>query len=138
MKKLKFQVGDWVRVKAFLRFGYNHKQKRTATPHDLKEPAIAQVTGAAFVPMGSRSLGYPITFTPEGTVFIYLVRTGVTNAEKRVREEDLEICEPLPDGLPMRFATFPPWNEAARAEARTEAKQMSRNAKGRFVSYSSG
>jgi len=138
MKKLKFQIGAWVHINAVLSFGYDNQQQRTVTPRFFEEPAIGQVTGAAFIPMGVRSLSYgfdsPTTFTPKSTVFVYLVRTGTTNAEKRVHEEDLETCAPLPGGLPLRFTASPPWGEMARNEARNEAQAMERDKRGRFKS----
>ena len=85
--------------------------------------------------MGDREVHYtlPTTFTPNGSIFVYLVRLGMTNAELRVQEEDLEPCDPLPGGLPKRFATYPPWSPTALEKVRQEAKRAKRDDKGRFV-----
>jgi hypothetical protein len=139
-KKLKFKVGDWVRVRACLWFKYDHLQYRVAEPMNLvpkaEETPRGQVTGATFVPMGKRILSRgedsPTEFKPSGSIFVYLVRLGATNAELRVREEDLEACDPLPNGLPLRFAVYPAWSEVAREEVRREARAMRRDERGRF------
>lgn len=144
-RQLKFGVGSWVRVAACLRFDYENfnfekhgaskRRERTVEALPFKEPPAGQVTGAAFIPMGHRVLGDyddPTTFEPEGSIFVYLIRLGATNTEMRVREADLEPCEPLPGGLPLRYAVFPPWSDAAREEVRQEAKRAKRDEKGRF------
>jgi hypothetical protein len=142
--KPKFQIGDWVRVKAYVKFDYPNNV-RTPLSQKLEKPIIGQIVGARmkflgkFVSGGYDNQSY---LAVSGSVIVWLVRDGYLNKPYEVLEEDVELltyeywaqCTKLIGkiNLPWRKTNMT-WTDSDKADLRKIMKDVPRDSKGRWV-----
>jgi hypothetical protein len=140
--KPKFQIGDWVRVKAYVEFNYDH-EKRVADKTNLEKPIIGQIVGARRKFLGQyKSGGYddPAYLAVSGSIIVWLVRDGYLNKPYEVLEEDvsyyrlldIRIIHKSTPILPWRKTNMT-WSESDKADLRKIMKDVPRDSKGRWV-----
>ena len=136
--KPKFQIGDWVSIKAYVKFDYPN-DIRTPLSHKLEKPIIGQIVGARmkflgkFVSGGYDDQSY---LAVSGSVIVWLVRDGYLNKPYEVLEEDV-----FPDyamhsewdrKLPWRKTNMT-WTDSDKADLRKLMKDVPRDSKGRWI-----
>jgi hypothetical protein len=140
--KPKFQIGDWVKCKAYVEFDYNPEQ-RVVNKTNLEKPIIGQIVGAKRKFMGQyKPGGYDdqAYLAVNGSLVVWLVRDGYLNKPYEVLEEDVELyltedirlihkSTPI---LPWRKTNMT-WSESDKAYLRKLMKDVPRDSKGRWL-----
>lgn len=135
----RFKIGDWVRVARAVAFA-NYDSQRTVSHLHLAPFAgqiiggshkqIGKVVGGAYEERAYLAIGK--------TVFVWLVRRGVTNKPICVLPDDLQPCEPPPDGQPWRWVNPGQWSEHDRKCASENVVGVPRDVRGRFATAQTG
>jgi hypothetical protein len=143
--KPKFQIGDWVSVRAYVKFDYPN-DIRTPLSHKLEKPIIGQIVGARmkflgkFVSGGYDDQSY---LAVSGSIIVWLVRDGYLNKPYEVLEEDVELHHDTHEEcfrfthakdpkLPWRKTNMT-WTESDKADLRKLMKDVPRDSKGRWL-----
>jgi hypothetical protein len=133
--KPKFQIGDWVKCKAYVTFGYDHEQRAVDKTH---KPIIGQIVGAKRKFMGQyKPGGYDdqAYLSVSSSVIVWLVRDGYLNKPYEVLEEDIELQEVVQNTfkkIPWRKTNMA-WDDSDKAELRKLMKDIPRDSKGRWL-----
>ena len=135
-KKYKYKIGDWVEVRNivnFVYFGQTRKMVRAVNDEDFI-PFIGQIVGYKYCFTGKTydDDGYKY-FSQDKAIGVWLVRRGLMNKSKLVRENNLSLCPSQNHVLPKKFVSTTPWNDDAKKVMRQEALHMKRDKKGRFL-----
>lgn len=144
--KPKFQIGDWVRVKAYVEFNYNENGQRYVTSNKLEQPIIGQIVGARRKFMGQyKSGGWDDQshLSVSGSIIVWLVRDGYLNKPYEVLEDSVEPwydththCIRFKNArdpkLPWRKTNMT-WTDSDKADLRKIMKDVPRDSKGRWV-----
>lgn len=140
--KPKFQIGDWVSIKAYVKFDYPN-DIRTPFSHKLEKPIIGQIVGARMKFLGQyKSGGYDdqAHLAVSGSVIVWLVRDGYLNKPYEVLEEDVSYYRLLDIRLIHKSTPVLPWRktnmtwtESDKADLREIMKDVPRDSKGRWL-----
>lgn len=141
----RFKIGDWVSVKAVVRFVWKDKGEKAIERECVQFDG--QIVGATYKKTGHLECGYhsydgeyePAYFSPNKTVFVWKVVRGITNKPLYVLPEDVVSIEfnnlwdmnSFPE-LPFRW-TNNNWPEDAKKSWSEEISAVPRDLKGRFV-----
>jgi len=145
--KERFQIGAWVQIKASVEFHQGQYRR-----NEIRDPTYGQIVGAALRCLGKRESGRPTNYnedydppylTVEETMYVWLVRRGITNKPIEVLDEDLEsppvfeisdgkVTWPC-HGLPWQHARRHSWTDAEREQLRENMSDAPRDKKGRWL-----
>jgi hypothetical protein len=111
--------------------------KRVIQRKELSPFRVGWITGGTYIIEGiwsSGQYGDPNHFTPEKTVYVWLVRFGFTNKEVKVLDDDLD--ESLKDdtkNIPLRYLIPQPYATSYIETLKNEMLEWPRDAKGRWL-----
>lgn len=133
-KKYKYKIGDWVEVRNVVRFVYIKQKRKMVRESNDFEPFIGQIVGYKYCFTGQtfNDDGFKY-FSQDKAIGIWLVRRGLINKSRYVRENDLSLCPSQNHILPKKFISSIPWNDSAKEVMRQEVLHMKRDKKGRFL-----
>lgn len=141
-KEKRFKIGDWVTVHTYVEFDYDNKQRIIKK---IKETFDAQIVGGTIKQLGKVHGGYsgydgwiegePAYLEIQKTVFVWIVRRGITNKEIYVLPEDLTYYENYEGKLPWKWTNSYRWTEKDKQFLSDEIKNAPRNKRGQFVKY---
>lgn len=134
-RKYKYKIGDWVEVRNFVRFMYVGNKRKMVRESDDFEPFIGQIVGYKYCSIGTcyNEDEGARSFSTEKSIGVWLVRRGLMNRSRYVRENDLSLCPEQDHILPKKFIPSAPWTDAAKEVMRQEALHMKRDKKGKFL-----
>ena len=158
MKNRKFEIGNWVEVKALVDFEYNDQDQRVAARKECST-FTAQVVGAKIKFLGKYNIeevtntppaeDAEFTITPSstrvprltvtGSRVVWAVKRGMLNKELLALEEDLVLIDTPSQKLPWQFNGQVKWSAEKKAmfadylkRLSEEMKTMPREVNGRF------
>lgn len=133
-KKYKYQIGDWVEFKTYLKVT-SSDGKRKAHEIGLAKSKKGQICGAIVRHLGDiKDSEYgdgPSYLVIRKAVILYQIRDGMINIPYEVREEDIQKILPQKK-LPWRKVYISDWE---REQMRESAKSQPRDSKGRFIRH---
>jgi hypothetical protein len=158
-KKIRFKIGDWVKVRARTYFYYDKNDERQIEVVLIKEPRYGQIVGARrkflgkfekpsgvrYGFMGEYIEGDQSYLTVKSSVLVWLVREGYLNKELEVLEEHVgHMLNPPIEKDIFKFEVPKksiPWikqdkynlNEKERNDLKEAMKHVPRDAKGRWI-----
>ena len=141
-KNKRLKIGDWVTIHARVVFDHeNNKRVMKKAPATFDGQIVGGTTkqlgkieggSYSFDSYGNEDGGGSY-LSIEKTVFVWLVRRGMTNKDTFVLPEDLT-CHKNYDGeLPWKWTNSCPWPETARKAMSENVKNAPRNKKGQFI-----
>ncbi len=137
-KEKRFKIGDWVTVHGYVYFDYDTKKQRVIMKS--KCTFDGQIVGGTTKQLGKiigGSSGWEGDYDPaylsvEKTVFVWLVRRGITNKEIFVLPEDLTLHENYEGELPWKWTNSYKWTERDRKSLSEYVKDAPRNKQRQF------
>ena len=137
MKKIKFDIGDWVEAKAVVSFGYSfvygEENKRRMFLDEVKRKG--RIVGMVYrcLGIGQPHFGFdcPSTIKIQSKVLVYQIRDGMINIPFECLEEDL--TKILPEDFPFCKSYQIPWTDEDRRQMAEYVKDQPRDSKGRWT-----
>jgi hypothetical protein len=131
MRKLKFQIGQWVRSSYIALFKYKNNERVVVR---REREICGQIVGAVYRQLGrySESSDYddPPRLIVCKMILVWRVAIGYLNHPVDVLEEDLQVIDN--QVLPFKWTNSLPWTDKDRDMMRKCAMEQQRDARGRF------
>jgi len=143
MKKIEFDIGEWVEAKAIVHFNYGYQNDykiRSPNKREMFRQELGarkkkgRVAGMSYRNIGIRKRDYyneQAIFTTTKRILVYLIKEGMINKPFECLPKDLKKIPP--EEFPFCKSYQMKWTEEDREAASEYANSQMRDSKGRFV-----